>query len=274
MNRSAARHGDGEPQFDQVDTAADQHPLEIRGLAHELLVLTRRAVAHHPLDARPVVPGPVEHHDLPGRRQMLHVPLEVPLRALPVRRLVQRHHAGTAQVEMLGEPLDRAALAGGIAALEHQHDLLTGVLHPALELEQLDLQPALLEFVLPPLHPLGIGIASRQVSTSLPAGRTARGRRPSPRRNSRRQVVESPLAQIDDVSRLTAVRAKPEMLRHGVIPHLCRPFHDHRRRRRPGQPPIAVMTAGASGERVAWFGTGTRVACSMSASACARSAAS
>ena len=28
------------------------------------------------------------------------------------------------------------------------------------------------------------------------------------------QIVESPLAQIDDVSRLTAVRAKPEIRRH------------------------------------------------------------
>ena len=58
-----------------------------------------------------VVPGPVEQHDLPGRRQVRDVAVEVPLAALGLGRLGQRDHAGGARVEVLHEPLDRAALA-------------------------------------------------------------------------------------------------------------------------------------------------------------------
>ena len=36
--------------------------------SHEELVLVVGAVPHHPLHAGPVVPGPVEQHDLAGRR--------------------------------------------------------------------------------------------------------------------------------------------------------------------------------------------------------------
>jgi len=68
------------------------------------------------------------------------VPLEVPLRLLPLRRRSQRDHAGCSRVERLGDSLDRSALARRVAALEdHQH------LEPAgadelLLLDQLDLQ--------------------------------------------------------------------------------------------------------------------------------------
>ena len=49
------------------------------------------AEAHHPFDAGAVVPGPVEQHDLPGRRQVGDVALEVPLALLGLGRLGQRH---------------------------------------------------------------------------------------------------------------------------------------------------------------------------------------
>ena len=41
---------------------------------------------------------------------------------------------------MLHEPLDRAALAGGVTPLEENHDPLAGLLDPGLQLEQLHLQ--------------------------------------------------------------------------------------------------------------------------------------
>ena len=44
------------------------------------------AVAHHPLDVRAVVPAAVEQDHLPGGRQVLDVPLEVPLRLLALGR--------------------------------------------------------------------------------------------------------------------------------------------------------------------------------------------
>ena len=64
-----------------------------------------------------------------------------------------------AGVEVLHEPLDRAALAGGVAALEHHDDALAGVLDPGLHLEQLDLQQPLGHLVLAAGHPLVVRVA-------------------------------------------------------------------------------------------------------------------
>ena len=60
---------------------------------------------------------------------------------------------------MLGEPLDGAALAGRIPALEHDDQPLPSGLDPVLELQRLDLQQALGPLVLLAPHPLGVGIA-------------------------------------------------------------------------------------------------------------------
>ena len=98
------------------------------------------AEAHDPLDAGAVVPAAVEQHDLAAGRQMRHVALEVPLRALALVRRRQRHDAADARVQALGDALDDAALAGGIAPLEDHHDLQLVGLHPVLQLDQLALQ--------------------------------------------------------------------------------------------------------------------------------------
>ena len=98
--------------------------------------------AHHPLDARPVVPAAVEQHHFAGCRQVRHVALEVHLRFLTLRRRRQRHHTEDARADPLGDAPDHAALAGGIAALEHHADLRPGVLDPFLQLDQLVLQLA------------------------------------------------------------------------------------------------------------------------------------
>ena len=137
---------------------ADQHPLELRRLPHELQVLRPAAEPHHPLDAGPVVPGPVEQHDLAGRRQVRDVALEVPLGRLPLARLLQRHHPGAARVEVLHEPLDGAALAGGVAPLEQDHQPLARLLDPVLQLQQLDLQQPLGVVVLVARHPVVVGV--------------------------------------------------------------------------------------------------------------------
>jgi hypothetical protein len=97
-------------------------------------------IAHDPLDAGPVVPGPVEQPDLPGGRQVLDVPLEVPLRPLPLRRRGQRDDLRDAGVQVLGDPLDRPALARGVAALEDHDEPLPGRADPLLHLDQLLLQ--------------------------------------------------------------------------------------------------------------------------------------
>jgi hypothetical protein len=141
-----------------VDAVPDQHPLELGRLLHELVVLVVGAELHHPFHAGPVVPGPVEHDDLTGRGQVRDVALEVPLGALPLAGLLQRDDAGAAGVEVLGEPLDGAALAGGVPALEQEHQALPAVLDPVLELEQLDLEQPLAPVVLLPGHPLRVRV--------------------------------------------------------------------------------------------------------------------
>ena len=88
------------------------------------------------------------------------VALEVPLPALDVARLLQRHHARAARVQVLHEALDRAALAGGVAAFEQDHHALPGVLDPGLQLEQLDLQAVLLALVVAARHQVLVRVAA------------------------------------------------------------------------------------------------------------------
>ncbi len=90
---------------------------------------------------------------------MLHVALEVPLGQFTLGRLLQRHDARATRVQMLGEPLDRTALARRVPTLEDDHDLLTGLLDPRLQLQQLDLQPALLTLVSAARHLLVVRVA-------------------------------------------------------------------------------------------------------------------
>src|SRR5262249_51343626 len=102
---------DREPVLAQDDPLAHEHALELGARAQELAVLVVRAEAHHVLDAGAVVPGAIEEHDLPGPGQVAYVALEVPLRALAVRRRPERDDCRSARVERLDDALDRAALA-------------------------------------------------------------------------------------------------------------------------------------------------------------------
>ena len=162
-----------EPELDEVDAAAHEVPLELGRLAQELDVLLLGAEAHDALDAGAVVPGAVEHHDLAGGGQVLHVALEIPLAALDLGRLLQRDDARAARIEVLHEALDRAALAGGVAAFEQDDDLLPGRLDPRLQLQQLDLQPVLLPLVAPARKQVQVRIAaSRQSARSSSSSRS------------------------------------------------------------------------------------------------------
>ncbi len=140
---------DGEPELHQQNPVRGEHLLEQRRLDEELLVLLLGAEPHDPLDPGPVVPGPVEEDDLPRRGKVGDVALEVPLARLLPGGLVQRHHPGPTRVEPLGEPLDGAALPGGVAPLADDHDARPGLLDPALHLQQLDLEDPLAPLVLP-----------------------------------------------------------------------------------------------------------------------------
>ena len=60
----------------------------------------------------------------PAAGQVLDVALEVPPGALPLGRRRERDDPRLARVEVLGDPLDRRALAGGVAPLEDEDDPL------------------------------------------------------------------------------------------------------------------------------------------------------
>ncbi len=77
-----------------------------------------------------VVPGAVEHDDFTRSGKVLDVALEIPLALLTVRGLGERYRPGRAGIQMLGETLDSATLAGGVASLEDNDVLQTEVLPP------------------------------------------------------------------------------------------------------------------------------------------------
>ena len=110
-------------------------------------VLLLGAEAHDVFDAGAVVPAAVEDHDLAGGREVLDVALHVHLRLLAVGRRRQRDDAEDARADPLGDRLDRAALAGGVAALEDDDDAQALGLDPFLQVAELDLQLAKLLLV-------------------------------------------------------------------------------------------------------------------------------
>ena len=97
---------DGEPEFDQVDSAAGQEAFEFRALAHEFQILIIGAETHDTLDAGSVVPRTVEQYDFTGGGQVFYVTLEVPFAELALGRFFQGNHAGSARIEMFHKATD------------------------------------------------------------------------------------------------------------------------------------------------------------------------
>ena len=136
-----------------------EHALELGDVAEELLDLALGGEAHHPLDAGAVVPRAVEEHDLAAGGQVGDVALEVPLGLLALGRGGERDGADDAGVEALGDALDDAALAGAVAALEDDDDLLAVVDDPVLEADELGLEAQELAEVDPPVELVGMALA-------------------------------------------------------------------------------------------------------------------
>src|SRR5690606_22109542 len=100
------------------------------------------------------------------RRQVRGVALKVPLRRLALARLRQRDDAHLARVQPLGDGVDRATLAGGVAALEQDHHPLAGVRQPVREVVQLELERLERFLVLLLLHRLHRSASARACRTS------------------------------------------------------------------------------------------------------------
>ncbi len=143
---------DLQPVLEEQDARVDHRLLDPRRQIKEAPGLLGGAESHHPFDAGPVVPAPVEDDHLAGRREVRQVPLDVHLGLLALGRRRQRDHPEHPGADPLGDRLDGAALAGGVAALEHDADLGPGVLDPLLDGDQLAVQAPQLVLVLLALH--------------------------------------------------------------------------------------------------------------------------
>ena len=133
---------DRKPVLDQLDSVTDQHAFELGAAVQECAIFLFRAKSHHPLDPGTVVPGAVENDDLARGGQMRDVALKIPLRLFAFGRGRQRHDMTDPGVERLGDALDRASFACGVAALEDDRDTVARCLDPFLQLDQFDLKPS------------------------------------------------------------------------------------------------------------------------------------
>ena len=197
---------------------------------------------HHALDAAAVVPAAVEQHDLARRGQVLDVALEVPLGALPLGGRGQRDDAADARVEVLHHPLDRATLARGVAALEHDDEARTGGLHPLLHLDELRLQAQQLGLVALPGQPLARG-AVPSVSP-FPAVAAALAMRPS----SDQTPVPNLTTLPDPEGRPDYLPVRPARRRASAIALLEGLDPPDRSAARPGvlAAPVVAVVAGAA----------------------------
>src|SRR5690606_10026385 len=121
----------------------------------KLLVLLVGTEAHDALDAGTVVPTAIKQDDFAAGGQMRDISLEIPLRLFPVVRCGQGGYPADPGVEPLRDPLDRAALAGGITSFEDDDDFQFVGDHPVLKLDELALQAQQLPEIQAPVHAVG-----------------------------------------------------------------------------------------------------------------------
>lgn len=122
------------------DTRTDQHSLEFRHRAEELLEFFVGAETHHALDTGAIVPASVEEDHFATGRKMRDITLKIPLMAFPLCRSGQRDRPADARIEPLGHALDRASLSGRIPAFEKHNHLQLLMLNPILQPHQFVLQ--------------------------------------------------------------------------------------------------------------------------------------
>src|SRR6185312_2338400 len=141
------RIADREPVLDHDDSLAHEHALELRAAPEELLDLLLGREAHYALDAGAVVPAAVEQDHLARSGQVGDVALEIPLAPLTLGGRRQGGDACDPWAHPQRDRFDRAALAGGVATLEHDDDPQALDANPLLELDELDAEAANLRLV-------------------------------------------------------------------------------------------------------------------------------
>src|SRR5215472_252916 len=112
----------------------------------EPVMLLFRAKTHHVFHARTVVPTSIEDHDLTRGREVLHVALHIHLALLSIGRSGKGYDSEHTRTNPFRDRPDRAALSGGVPALEDNNHAATFVFDPVLEFAKFALEPA--EFLL------------------------------------------------------------------------------------------------------------------------------
>src|SRR6185312_14227286 len=121
-------------------------------------MLLFRAEAHDLFDTGTIIPGTVEKNDLPRRRKVCDVTLEIPLPPLALGWYIKGYNSRRAGIQVLHETLDCAALTRGVTAFEYHYDAAAGILDPVLQLKQFHLEHTLRVVVFFTAHPVGVGI--------------------------------------------------------------------------------------------------------------------
>ena len=117
---------------------------------------------------------------------------------LAVGRRRQRDHPKHARAHPLGEGLDGAALAGGVASLEHDHGAQALVLHPILQVAELDLELAQLLLVVLALE-LSVDLSVFSTSAFMDASSCGRGAPGRAIAGLAARSCASPWSLVDDV---------------------------------------------------------------------------
>ena len=99
----------------------DQLLLEVRDFAVPAHVLGLGGEAFDAFDEHAAVPAPIEDRDAAGTRQVPPEPPEIVMRPFLVGGRRDRDHLIVPRVEAAGDASNRAALAGGVPALEHDN---------------------------------------------------------------------------------------------------------------------------------------------------------
>src|SRR6266550_388455 len=114
------RLADLQPELEHNRVAGGELFLELVDLVVGAHPLVDRAIAFHPLDQHPTVPGAIENHDPAVRRYVTPEAPQIGLRALFLGRRGGGHGDVLPRIERTGDAPNRAALAGSVRTLEDE----------------------------------------------------------------------------------------------------------------------------------------------------------
>ncbi len=131
----------------KLDPIIDQDLLEGSNFAHEFLIITLIHEAHNWLDPSTIIPASIEEYHLSRVREMLDIPLKIPLSALNICRLRKCDDARTSRIQELGKSCDTSSFPCCITSLEDDEDAFFTVLDIFLELHELELKLEKIPFI-------------------------------------------------------------------------------------------------------------------------------